>query len=474
VTRIVVVGDVILDRDLVGTAERLCPDAPALVVDEQLLVDRPGGAGLAAALARRHDVEDVTLVGGFADDEAGRRLRSLIVDAGVHIVPVQDFGTTSEKTRVRIDGRSLMRIDRGAPGPLGALPDAAADAIGAADAVLVADYGRGMTADSSLRSLVRAAAQDGVPVVWDPHPRGATPSRGISLVTPNRAEAHRLTGSGPDGSCSLAAVIASARRLRDDWASDAVAVTLGHEGAVVVRRSGPAQMVPVDRALSGGDPCGAGDAFAAAAAAALASGSDIGAAVEHAVAAASRYVHEGGASSIRELPLPESFVDPPPGTSRVTAVREGGGTIVATGGCFDVLHPGHVSTLQRARALGDCLVVLVNDDESVRRLKGPDRPVQQLEDRVAVLRSLGCVDDVVTFDEDTPVAALRRLRPHVFVKGGDYAAETLPESEVLAHWGGAVVTVPFLPGRSTTRILESTARPASAMSARPEGDPHVD
>jgi rfaE bifunctional protein nucleotidyltransferase chain/domain len=129
-------------------------------------------------------------------------------------------------------------------------------------------------------------------------------------------------------------------------------------------------------------------------------------------------------------------------------------TLVATGGCFDLLHPGHVSTLERARRLGDRLVVLLNSDASVRRLKGPGRPVQDEQDRAAVLRSLACVDDVVVFDEDTPAEALRRLRPDVFVKGGDYSSAELPEAAVLAEWGGTVLTVPFVDGRSTTGLLQ--------------------
>jgi D-beta-D-heptose 7-phosphate kinase / D-beta-D-heptose 1-phosphate adenosyltransferase len=138
----------------------------------------------------------------------------------------------------------------------------------------------------------------------------------------------------------------------------------------------------------------------------------------------------------------------------VEVVRRRGGTVVATGGCFDLLHAGHVSLLQSARALGDCLVVCLNSDDSVRRLKGPGRPVVPAADRAAVLSSLGCVDAVAVFHEDDPRRVLDRLRPDVFVKGGDYAHTVLPESELLASWGGQVVVVPYLPGRSTSRIIE--------------------
>jgi rfaE bifunctional protein nucleotidyltransferase chain/domain len=138
-------------------------------------------------------------------------------------------------------------------------------------------------------------------------------------------------------------------------------------------------------------------------------------------------------------------------------VRAQGGTVVATGGCFDLLHPGHVHTLQAARALGDCLVVCLNSDASVRRLKGPSRPVQSEQDRAAVLAALGCVDDVVLFEQDTPVEVLRQLRPDIWVKGGDYAVADLPEAAVLAEWGGRAVVLPFVEGRSTTRLIEEAS-----------------
>ena len=142
----------------------------------------------------------------------------------------------------------------------------------------------------------------------------------------------------------------------------------------------------------------------------------------------------------------------------VAKVRAEGGTVVATGGCFDLLHAGHVAMLQAARALGDCLVVCLNGDDSVRRLKGRDRPLQPATDRAAVLLALDCVDAVVVFDEDTPVQALERLRPSIFAKGADYAGADLPEARALAQWGGQVVAVPYLQGRSTTRLLEEAVR----------------
>jgi D-beta-D-heptose 7-phosphate kinase / D-beta-D-heptose 1-phosphate adenosyltransferase len=207
--------------------------------------------------------------------------------------------------------------------------------------------------------------------------------------------------------------------------------------------------------VSGGDPCGAGDSFAAAAALALADGAVTGEAVAVAVAAASAFVAGGGASAwdadARTGPdvAVESSVD-----GLLARVRAAGGTVVATGGCFDLLHPGHVATLRAARGLGDCLVVCINSDDSVRRLKGPSRPLVTAPDRARVLEALEFVDAVVVFDEDTPAEVLDRLRPDVWAKGGDYAGADLPEAAVLRTWGGQAVVLPYLDGHSTTALVE--------------------
>ena len=206
-------------------------------------------------------------------------------------------------------------------------------------------------------------------------------------------------------------------------------------------------------AVSGGDPCGAGDSFAAAAALALADGAVTGEAVAAAVAAASAFVAAGGAAAWDARPEPNVVAEP--GVDAVLArVRAAGGTVVATGGCFDLLHPGHVATLRAARGLGDCLVVCINSDDSVRRLKGPSRPLVTAADRARVLEALEFVDAVVVFDEDTPSAVLEELRPDVWAKGGDYAGADLPEAAVLRTWGGQAVVLPYLDGHSTSALVE--------------------
>jgi D-beta-D-heptose 7-phosphate kinase / D-beta-D-heptose 1-phosphate adenosyltransferase len=450
--RVVVIGDAILDRDVIGDVSRLCPDAPVPVVDQQSTIDRPGGAGLAAVLALRHGVE-VVLVSPIAADDAGALLRRSLDDAGVEVVELPDQGSTVEKIRIRVDGQSLLRLDRGGPGPLAPVPPMAAAALAAADAVLVADYGLQTLRDATVRESIRSSVARGTPVVWDPHPRGSDPVSGATLVTPNRSEAtHFDVGGGQrDVGGDLASLTTRAMRLRDRWRARAVAVTVGSDGAVVVGADDTPLVVPVPGARADGDTCGAGDAFAAACAAAFADGAVVGEAVQSAVVAAADFVGRGAAGGMWSERIDVDLV------GRTGSPAGERPVVVAAGGCFDVLHPGHVATLQHARSLGDRLVVLINGDESVRRLKGPGRPVQRAEDRAAVLASLGCVDEVVVFDDDTPVEALKSVRPDVFVKGGDYTGLVLPETSVMAEWGGVVVTVPFMAGRSTTSILRRAA-----------------
>lgn len=484
--RLVVVGDTLLDRDVDGTAERVCPDAPALVLTERARVDRPGGAGLAALLAARDDLE-VVLVTGLAADPAGTQLSRLLSSAGVSVEPLPLPGATPQKVRLHAGGRLLLRLDRGGDGQVPGPPtDRALAALRSAAAVLVSDYGRGLTRQPALR---QALAQAGAPVVWDPHPGGAPAVPGTRLATPNEPELATLTGRtvparGERGP-RLAAVARNAEELRRRWRTGAVAVTLASDGALLCHAGPTPLVVPVAAPVTG-DSCGAGDRFAASAALALARGALVSEAVEAAVAAASAYVRAGGARGVvGGEPGPGGVADPA-GPTRTAAsgaevaaglvarVRRRGGTVVATGGCFDLLHAGHVATLEAARRLGDCLVVCVNSDASVARLKGPDRPLMPQQDRVRLLAALGCVDAVMVFDEASPEAVLSRLQPDIWVKGGDYAGGTatgpdLPEAELMRAWGGQAVVVPYLDGRSTTNMIAAARDGSRGDGSRGDG-----
>lgn len=446
---ITIVGDVMLDTDVEGDSSRLTPDAPAPVLEERAVHRRPGGAGLAAMLAAR-DGRAVALVTALADDAAGDQIRELLSAAGVQLVDLGASGTTCEKIRLRARGHTLARWDRGDPATrdVGAWSPEADEAVASGRAVLVSCYGRGLTARDDVRAALRHHLDDR-PLVWDPHPRGAVPVAGAAVVTPNAAEAATFVpGVEGDG---LPAVTARARELVRSWRVSAAAVTMGGRGALLATAQGLPHVAPAP-ALYAGDVCGAGDRFATSLTGHLADGAVPSTAVTLAVGDASRFVAAGGAGSLRiQGAEPGVRLDP---VTLARQVRAQGGTVVATGGCFDLLHIGHVSLLQAARSLGDCLIVCLNSDASVRRLKGPGRPVVPEADRAAVLEALGCVDGVLLFDEDTPAEALRRLRAHVFAKGGDYGGGDIPETEVLASWGGQTVTLPYVHGRSTTHILE--------------------
>jgi rfaE bifunctional protein nucleotidyltransferase chain/domain len=445
----VVVGDSLLDVDVETTANRLVPDSAAPVLDEVARRVRAGGAGLAACLAANDPGSTVTLITAVPDDPAGETLREKLAGR-VRTVLLPCAGQTAVKTRLVQRGQVLARLDQGGS-RLNVLevPAEAGAAVGSADAVLVSDYGRGVADAPQLRALLAAAATER-PLVWDPHPRGGPPVPGARVVTPNAAEAARACDA--PAARSVAEACRQARELVDRWGVAAVAVTLGTRGAVLASGPGSTAVFPPSRQVDG-DPCGAGDRFAARVATALGARALTSEAVADAVAAATEFLSSGG---VRGLAVPDGAPGIRSAASAdevVRAVRARGGTVVATGGCFDLLHPGHIGTLEAARALGDCLIVCVNSDDSVRRQKGDGRPVQSQTDRVRVLAALSVVDAVVVFDEDTPERVLAGLRPDVWVKGGDYAGAELPESPLVRSWGGEVVTVPYLPGRSTTELL---------------------
>jgi D-beta-D-heptose 7-phosphate kinase / D-beta-D-heptose 1-phosphate adenosyltransferase len=452
-SRLVVLGDTLLDRDLTGTVNRLCPDAPAPVLDVRAQCQRPGGAGLAALLAARTG-HRVVLVTALGDDPPGRMLADLLA-ADVDVVALPLLGATVCKTRVRAAGRSLLRIDTG-DGRAAEVPleRTVRDVLRDASAVLVADYGRGISAVSDLRvALAELACR--VPVVWDPHPLGGLPVPGCCLATPNESEATRFAPSAGPG-------VAAAVSLQQQWRCSAVAITLGAHGALLVASDGyRAVPVPGIAVPAGSDTCGAGDAFAAAVTGALLDGSPVTGAVKAAVAAASHFVADGGVAGL-DVPAGRCDLPPPALTVRsaqdiAARVRSRGGRLVATGGCFDLLHPGHLSLLRQARALGDGLVVCLNSDESVRRRKGPSRPIVPVAGRIALLKALEPVDAVAVFNEDTPAALLSQLRPDVWVKGGDYTVSELPEASVVTRYGGRIVIIPLVEGFSTSRLVSAAA-----------------
>jgi D-beta-D-heptose 7-phosphate kinase / D-beta-D-heptose 1-phosphate adenosyltransferase len=474
---LVVLGDTLLDVDLHGTVDRVAPDAPVPVVDCQRERHRAGGAGLAAVLAAGLGRSDVVLITALGRDQPGARLRDLL-GRHVQVIPLPLDGGTPCKIRVQASGQPVVRLDAGdgraRPGP--GSPEAER-ALRQAGAVLVSDYGRGVAAHPALVAMLSQLAA-ATPVVWDPHPAGGRPLPGSRLVTPSQAEARRFAaaldgdrnavGVGSGSGSALASASRDGAALSRAWGS-AVAVTLGEGGALLHTGEVVPFLAPAEAIRGPHDSCGAGDCFAAAAAQVLRSGGLLTEAVTEAVRQATYFVRQGGASAAPGSAIPADtppvhagpvHAVPPTDAQQdadawriVAEVRARGDRIVATGGCFDLLHAGHVGLLREARRLGDCLVVCLNSDSSVRALKGPGRPLVGAEDRARILTALECVDAVVVFGEPTPVAVLERLRPDVWVKGGDYACDELTEAPEVRRHGGEVVLLPYLSRHSTTALV---------------------
>ena len=468
--RLCIVGDALLDVDWEGDVHEVCRDAPAPVLATPTERVRPGGAALAAVLGVSPGVE-VTFITALSGDGDGRRLAAELGAAGVSVVDLGLDAPTPVKLRLRSAGHSLARVDRACDPvvPPGPVTSEARAALAAADAVLVSDYGRGMAV---LPGIADGAAAAGRPLVWDPHSRGPRPPARATLVTPNVHEAMALAGRGRTAPIDAPMLVALAEEV-SRAVGCTVALTAGEMGAVVTDGRSLPSVIPTRPAQ--GDACGAGDRFAVSAAIGLARGEDWRVAVALAVDDARSYVAGGMHPAPDDRPSVSSHRPPPsdkivalsdrsgpPGATAeaaaaATGVRRAGGVVVAAGGCFDVLHAGHVQLLEHARRLGDHLVVCLNSDRSVRRFKGAGRPLNPAADRAAVLRSLAAVDSVVIFDEDTPAAVLEELRPHLFVKGADYQGVEIAERDVLARWGGHVVLVPLVEGRSTSGLIASAA-----------------
>jgi rfaE bifunctional protein nucleotidyltransferase chain/domain/rfaE bifunctional protein kinase chain/domain len=446
VTAIAVVGDLIVDRDVIGHVGRVAADVPVPIVEQPTERMRPGGAGLAASLAAAGaDVAFLTAVGNAdADRIAVERLRAM----GVTVHAARRAAPVPQKIRVRTADHVMLRVDRGVrTSNVGAFPTAGLEALDGRDAILVSDYG-GEVARTIDHALLRPRACR--PLVWDPHRIGAAPVSG-AVVTPNVDEAVAWAGTTVERDAVATAATAAAA-LAARWRPAAQCITLGRDGALVVEGDHRSLV----RAAGAGpvtDACGAGDRFAATLTLALAAGLRVIDAAEIAVEESTAFVREGDDGWTRTAggwPAPDD-----------TAGVHGRPTVVATSGCFDLLHAGHIRMLTSARALGDRLVVFLNDDASVRRTKGAGRPLVPVAERAELLRALTAVDEVYIFGEDTPVRALREVRPDVFVKGGDYRDIEIPEEEAVAAWGGRVVILPYEAGRSTTELINRSHAAAS-------------
>ena len=455
--RILVAGDLMLDRYWSGATRRISPEAPVPVVHVARVEDRPGGAANVALNLAALGCH-VTLTGVTGDDEAADVLVARLDVQGIRTrLHRRADVPTITKLRVLSQHQQLIRLDFEALlTPLGddPLPTLVCETLDACDLLLLSDYAKGTLADP--QRLIALALAGGKPVLVDPKGLDFTRYRGATVLTPNRAELEAIVGVCGDD----AVLIERGQRLRAELDLQAMLVTLGERGMLLLRPETEALHLPT-RAREVFDVTGAGDTVIATLAAALGAGVALDEACALANCAAGIAVGKLGTATVaaRELESAyrgsewHSLLDRAALLDAVAAARAAGERIVMTNGCFDILHEGHVAYLQQAKRLGDRLIVAVNDDASVSRLKGPDRPINGVEQRMAVLAGLASVDWVCAFSEDTPESLICQVKPDLLVKGGDYRPEEIAGADCVHAAGGDVRVLDLLPGRSTTRIL---------------------
>ena len=470
--RVLCVGDAMLDRFVSGEVRRISPEAPIPVFQIKGEARMPGGAG--------NVVRNVTALGGSAclvavvgDDAEGREL-SAMVEAEERLEPrlVVEAGRPSTvKTRFIASGQQLLRTDRETTRPIAdatadKVSSLATDAVGSCDVVVLSDYAKGVLTEAVVEAVIGAARAAQKPVVVDPKGADFSRYRGATVLTPNRGELAVATGMPTDDDDS---VIAAARALIELCEAEAVLVTRGQDGMSLVGRDTAACHLPAE-AREVYDVSGAGDAVVATFAAALGHGAPFDAAARLANHAAGIAVGKVGTAVVygddllhavhaNEWSVIEAKIATLAGAlERVERWRRKGLRIGFTNGCFDLLHPGHVSLLAQAKAACDRLIVGLNSDASVTRLKGPDRPIQAESARAQVLASLASIDVVVTFDEDTPIALLEALRPDLLVKGADYSVDQVVGADLVRRHGGKVMLAKLEPGHSTTETIARIAK----------------
>lgn len=476
--RVLVVGDVMLDRYVWGDVERISPEAPVPVVRATFEEQRPGGAAnvamnLAGLGAR------VTLAGFAGEDPEQRELESLLIEAGVEVklrgVPAVP---TTTKLRILSGGQQMMRLDRESlpnfsDADYEALLEAALEPLPNASVVVLSDYAKGVVTECLCQEIIRKARERQIPVLVDPKSRNFERYRGATIICPNAKELAIALGQATN---DVPKLLDTAQEEIPKLQLQYMAVTLAEKGIAVLRRDSRVRVPAVARQVY--DVSGAGDTVIAVLALALASGVDIELAAHVANVAAGIVVSQVGTAPVQRnellgalsgeiaLQMDDKVMGLDRLLRRVAAWRSVGQRIVFTNGCFDILHVGHIRLLEQARLRGDRLLVGLNSDVSVGQLKGPLRPVVNQDERARILAALSAVDAVVIFDESTPLRLIEAIRPDVLVKGGDYTEEAVVGAREVRGWGGRVELIPIVSGASTTRLIaKSAALNAAATSA---------
>jgi D-beta-D-heptose 7-phosphate kinase/D-beta-D-heptose 1-phosphate adenosyltransferase len=456
---VLVAGDVMLDRYMFGGTGRISPEAPVPVVHVRDTDDRAGGAANVAVNLVSLGV-DTTLFGVVGQDDEAATLKVVLErqDIKCQFKAVKNWPTTT-KTRVQSRGQQLIRLDREEQDISGseALTKSLQKALKSASAVVLSDYGKGALADVS--AMIDLCRNANIPVLVDPKGSAFDKYRGATVLTPNQSEFESVTGVCESDD----ELVEHARKMISDLDLGALLVTRSEKGMLLVEASDEAVFLST-RAREVFDVTGAGDTVIAVLAGALASGESMAAAAALSNFAAGLVVRKTGVASVSPAEIRAALHQRGQGgrglvteaelAAMVSEAKLQDEAIVMTNGCFDFLHAGHVAYLEEAKSLGDRLIVAVNDDESVRRLKGDGRPVNTLQDRMAVLAGLAAVDWVVPFSEDTPARLIQKMMPDVLVKGGDYQPQDIAGAKDILKNGGEVRVLAFREGHSSSNIID--------------------
>lgn len=456
---ILIIGDIMLDRYWSGETSRISPEAPVPVVRIRQQEERPGGAGNVALNVKSLGAK-VTLIGMTGTDEAAHQLLKLLTDAGIQCQFNQlAHLPTVTKLRVLSHHQQLIRLDFEEPMidfDTQWVPKQMQKLVNSVDLIILSDYGKGVLVPvAELIQLARAANK---PVLVDPKGRNFQKYQGATLITPNLSEFEAVVGH----CANLSELVEKGEALRQQLKLPALLITRSQEGMTLLQAQQPPLHLPA-HAQEVFDVTGAGDTVIGVLAASLAAGENWTNATALANLAAGLVVTKLGAASVTVAELKQALhlqnnnnlYDINRLKTVVQAAQANGETVVMTNGCFDILHAGHVHYLTQARQLGDHLLVAINDDASIRRLKGDGRPINSLVHRLAVLQALKCVDWVIPFAEDTPESLICHILPDILVKGSDYQISQIAGSDcVLAH-GGQVLTLELVEGCSTTAIINA-------------------
>jgi D-beta-D-heptose 7-phosphate kinase/D-beta-D-heptose 1-phosphate adenosyltransferase len=477
--RVLVVGDLMLDRHIFGEVKRISPEAPVPVLRFANQTEAAGGAGNVARNLSRLGCE-VVVAAAVGVDTDGDILLAALRSAGISSDPVVRVSDrpTIVKTRMIGGHQQMLRIDSETAGPLAPgdaerLTESVTNLVrsGSLSAVLLSDYDKGVLSPDLCRAVIAECRERKIPVLVDPKGSDMAKYRGATTLTPNRGEFAILAR---DANAAGLPLLEAARQVVDWLELDHIVVTRSEEGMTLVTRDSHLDVPATAREVY--DVTGAGDTVIAVLAAALCGGLELAEAVRLANIAGGVVVGRVGTAPVDLSDLEKALSAEPTSLSDkfcsswekarelVASWKSGGEVVVFTNGCFDILHAGHVTYLDRAKNEGTRLVLGLNTDESVRRLKGPSRPVNSESDRATVLSALSSVDAVVLFGEETPLELIRVLRPDILAKGADYAPEQVVGREDVESWGGRLVLVPLVEGRSTTATLARLSGAAAGTS----------